>query len=84
MWETLQTYGRKYSDQKRLKLSFLAIKLSAMSGANPIPLITLRTPSHVFHRQGLEEWVKIPVARCAKLIETYPIPLAAKGVYTKY
>ena len=30
----------------RLKLSFLAIKENAMSGANPIPLITQRMPSH--------------------------------------
>ena len=26
MWETPQTYGRRYSGQMRLKLSFLAIK----------------------------------------------------------
>ena len=36
----------------------------------------------------LEEWVKIPVARCAKLIDTYPKRLAsviaAKGGSTKY
>jgi hypothetical protein len=36
----------------------------------------------------LEEWAKIPVARCAKLIETYPKRLAAviaaKGCSTKY
>jgi hypothetical protein len=36
----------------------------------------------------LEEWAKIPVARCAKLIETYPKRLAtiiaAKGDSTKY
>jgi transposase len=36
----------------------------------------------------LEEWAKIPVARCAKLTETYPKRLAAviaaKGVSTKY
>ena len=36
----------------------------------------------------LEEWAKIPVARCAKLIETYPKRLAAiiaaKGGSTKY
>ena len=36
----------------------------------------------------LEEWAKIPVARCAKLKETYPKRLvaliAAKGVSTKY
>ena len=34
----------------------------------------------------LEEWAKIPVARCAKLIETYPKRLAAviaaKGGFT--
>ena len=37
---------------------------------------------------SLEEWAKITVARCAKLIETYPKRLAAvfaaKGVSTKY
>ena len=36
----------------------------------------------------LEEWAKIPVARCAKLIETYPKRLAAvnaaKGDSTKH
>ena len=36
----------------------------------------------------LEEWAKIPVARCAKLIETYPKRLAAViaalGGSTKY
>ena len=36
----------------------------------------------------LEEWAKIPVARCAKLIETYPKRLAAvtvaKGGATNY
>ena len=36
----------------------------------------------------LEEWAKIPVASCAKLIETYPKRLAAviaaKGGSTKY
>ena len=36
----------------------------------------------------LEEWAKIPVARCAKLIETFPQRLAsviaAKGGSTKY
>jgi hypothetical protein len=45
MWETNQTYGRRYSGQMKLKLSFLAIKEKAMSGANPTPLIPLRTPS---------------------------------------
>jgi hypothetical protein len=37
MWETPRTYGRMYSGQMRLKLSFLAIKDNAMSGANPTP-----------------------------------------------
>ena len=36
----------------------------------------------------LEEWAKIPVARCAKLVETYARRLAAviaaKGSSTKY
>ena len=44
MWKTPQTYGRRYSGQMRLKFSFLAIKINAMSGANPTPLITPRTP----------------------------------------
>ena len=65
MWETPQTYGSRYSGQMRLKLSFLA-KENAISGANPTPPITPRTPSpqrsmlvaasccgDVFHRQGL-------------------------------
>ena len=38
------TYGRRYSGQMRLKLSFLAIKENDMSGTNPTPLITPRTP----------------------------------------
>uniref|UniRef100_A0AAZ3QZ59 Transposase n=1 Tax=Oncorhynchus tshawytscha TaxID=74940 RepID=A0AAZ3QZ59_ONCTS len=42
MWETPQTYGRRYAVQMRLKLSFLAIKKNAMSGTNPTPLITPR------------------------------------------
>jgi hypothetical protein len=37
-------HGRKNSGQMRLKLSFLAIKENAMSGANPTSLITLRIP----------------------------------------
>ena len=45
MWETPQTYGRRYSGQMKLKLSFLAIKENTMSGANPTPPITPRTPS---------------------------------------
>ena len=66
MRETPQTYGRRYSGQMRLKLSFLAIKENVMSGANPPPLITPKIPSpqwcmvvaesgcvDVFHRQGL-------------------------------
>jgi hypothetical protein len=36
----------------------------------------------------LEEWAKIPVARCAKLIGTYSkrltVVIAAKGGSTKY
>ena len=36
----------------------------------------------------LEEWAKIPMVRCAKLIETYfkrlAAVIAAKGVSTKY
>ena len=36
----------------------------------------------------LEKWAKIPVARCAKFIETYPkrlaAEIAAKGGSTKY
>jgi hypothetical protein len=36
----------------------------------------------------LEEWAKIPVAKCVKLMETYPkrlaAVLAAKGGSTKY
>jgi hypothetical protein len=45
MWETPQTYGRRYSGQMRLKLSFLAIKENAISGTNPTPCITPRIPS---------------------------------------
>ena len=45
MWETPQTYGRRYSGQMRLKWSLLAIRENAMSGAKPTPLITPRTPS---------------------------------------
>ncbi|KAK6322047.1 hypothetical protein J4Q44_G00068390 [Coregonus suidteri] len=45
MWETPQTYGRRYSGQMRLKLSFLVIKENAMSGVNSTPLIIPRTPS---------------------------------------
>jgi hypothetical protein len=72
MWETPQTYGRRYSGQMRLKLSFLTIKENAMSGANPTPLISPRTPSpqrsmvvaasccgDVFNRQGLGNWSEL-------------------------
>ena len=50
MWETPQTYRRRYSGQVRLKLSFLAIKENYMSGANPTPLITPR------HHPYSEAW----------------------------
>ena len=52
----------------RLKLSFLAIKENAMSGANPTPLITPGAPSmvvaasccgEVFHQQGLGNWSEL-------------------------
>ena len=50
MWETPQTYGRRYSGQMRLKLSFLDIKENAMSGANPThshhPENTIPTVKH--------------------------------------
>ena len=72
MWETPQTYGWRYSGQMRLKLSFLAIKEYYISGANPTPLITPRTPSpqwsmvvaasccgYVFHWQGLGNWSEL-------------------------
>ena len=45
MWETPQTYGRRYSDPMRQKCSFLAIKENTTSGTNPTLLITQRTPS---------------------------------------
>ena len=45
MCETPQIYERRYSGQRREKLSFLAIKETAVSGANPTPLITLRCVS---------------------------------------
>ena len=59
----------------------LAIKKNAMTGAKPTPLITPRTPSNsimlwgCFSSAGTGKLVrieKIPVSRCAKLIETYP------------
>ena len=72
MWETPQTYGRRYSGQMRLKLSFLAIKENAISALNPTPHIILRTPSpqwsmvvaasccgDVFIRQGLGNWSEL-------------------------
>ena len=49
-----------------------------------------RNPSNLkdLEQFCLEEWAKIPVAKCAKLIETYPKRLAdviaAKGGSTKY
>ena len=49
-----------------------------------------RNPSNLKEREQfcLEEWAKIPVSRCTKLIETYPKRLAsvnaAKGVFTKF
>ena len=45
----------------RLKLNFLAIKVNAMSGANPTPLITLRTPSREarWWQHGTGKLVKI-------------------------
>ena len=72
MWETPHTYERRYSGQMRLNLNFLAIKENAMSGSNPTPHITPRTPSpqwsmvvatsccmDVFHRQGLGNWLEL-------------------------
>lgn len=43
--ETPQTYGGRYSGQIGLKFNFLAIKDNVISGANPTPFITLKTPS---------------------------------------
>jgi hypothetical protein len=61
MWKTPQTYGRRYSGQMRLKLSFLAIKENTMSGTNLTPLITPRTPScgDVFPSAGTGKLVRI-------------------------
>ena len=56
MWETPQTYGRRYSGQMRTKFSFLAIRENAISGANPTPLITPRTPS--------PKWSMVVAASC--------------------
>ena len=53
MRETSQLYGRRYSGQMRLKLIFLAIKENAISGANPTPLITPRTPSPQEHHHAV-------------------------------
>ena len=49
-------YGRRYSGQMRLQFSFLAIRENAMSGANPTPLITSRTP---FSSAGTGKLVRI-------------------------
>ena len=46
MWENPQTYGRRYSGQTRLKLSFLAIKENAMSGQTHHPENTIPTVKH--------------------------------------
>jgi hypothetical protein len=60
MWETPQTYGRRYSGQMRLKCSFLTIKENAMYGANPTPLITPKTSSHaVGMMRGLGNWSEL-------------------------
>ena len=70
MWETPQSYGRRYSGQ-RLTFCFLVIKENSMSGANPPP-ITPRKASpqwsmvvaasccgDVLHRQGLGNWSEL-------------------------
>ena len=59
MWETPQTYGRRYSGQMTLKFSFLSIKENAMPGANPTPLITLRKASPCFLSAGTGKLVRI-------------------------
>ena len=41
MWENPQTYGKRYFGKMRLRLNLLAIKGTAMSGANLTPPITL-------------------------------------------
>ena len=74
--------GAKYREilDGNLFQSFYNIKI-AVHQRNPSNLKELE-------RFCLEEWAKIPVARCAKLIETYPKRLAAviaaKGGSTKY
>lgn len=91
MSETTQTYGRRYSGQMRLKLSFLAPKKKH----NPFENLWYDLKNAV-HQQNpssngvvcLEEWAKIPGAGSAKLIDAYPKRLAAviaaKGGSTKY
>ena len=72
--------------------------LSQSPDLNPIEILWYdlkiavhqRNPSNLKELEQfyLEEWEKIPVARCSKLIETYPKRLAAviaaKGGSTKY
>lgn len=57
MWETLQTYGRMYSGQMGMKLSFLAIKENPISYTNPAPHITLRTrfPTLMYNSASVRE-----------------------------
>ena len=68
MWETTQTFGRRNSGQRRLKLSFLAIKENAMSGANATPLITPRIPSWWYGGGSIVLWGCFSSAGTGKLI----------------
>jgi hypothetical protein len=71
MWETLQTYGRRYSGQKRLKLSFLSIKENAMSGTNPTPLnhFVNNIPTVKHGGGSIMLWVCFSLAGTGKLVE---------------
>ena len=80
---TLSILPKQHSSGLRETFKFIGMALS-----KPRPQYTNPSNLKELEQFCLEEWEKIPVDRCAKLIQTYPKKLAAviaaKGGSTKY
>ena len=72
-------WKKKYSGQKRLKLSFLAIKENTISGANPTPHITREHHSTMKHGGGsIMMWGCVSSAGTGKLVRIEEMSDGAK------